>query len=91
MNDIIEHAKAQGLCNEWYEQMKAKPTLKNLCEMYFKGDDWAKEHDFPKLKDLRKYRDEIMQYGLYTDFSGTWRKRIYRRNSCSFKQQSKAW
>nr|DAY16239.1 MAG TPA: hypothetical protein [Caudoviricetes sp.] len=70
MNDIIEHAKAQGLCNEWYEQMKAKPTLKNLCEMYFKGDDWAKEHDFPKLKDLRKYRDEIMQYGLYTDFSG---------------------
>ena len=54
MNDIIEHAKAQGLCNEWYEQMKAKPTLKNLCEMYFKGDDWAKEHDFPKLKDMRK-------------------------------------
>ena len=70
MNDIIEQARVLGLCNEWYEKMKANPTLKNLCEMYFRGDDWAKEHDFPKLGDLRKYRDEIMQYGLYTDFSG---------------------
>ena len=88
MNDIIEHAKAQGLCNEWYEQMKAKPTLKNLCEMYFRGDDWAKEHDFPKLKDLRKYRDEIMALSKQANRNMTkrWEAAIAEKEQAERKQ-----
>lgn len=70
MKEIIQQARALDLCDEWYNNMLNNPSLENLCDMYFRGDDWSMEKDFPNLELLRKYNSQIQQYGLFTDHKG---------------------
>ena len=65
MRDVIKLATEKGICKPWREDM-AKATMKEYCEMFFKGSDWAMEKDFPSLGLLRKYKT-TSHYGLYTD------------------------
>ncbi|HAT3994939.1 TPA: hypothetical protein I9Y78_003812 [Elizabethkingia anophelis] len=65
MRDVIKLATEKGICKPWREDM-AKATMKEYCEMFFKGSDWAMEKDFPSLGLLRKYKTTSL-YGLYTD------------------------
>ncbi|HAY3504271.1 TPA: hypothetical protein JRX02_002897 [Elizabethkingia anophelis] len=65
MRDVIKLATERGICKPWIEDM-AKATMKEYCEMFFKGSDWAMEKDFPSLGLLRKYKTTSL-YGLYTD------------------------
>ncbi|MCL1658599.1 hypothetical protein M2T79_18490 [Elizabethkingia miricola] len=65
MKDVIKLAAEKGICKPWREDM-AKATMKEYCEMFFKGSDWAMENDFPSLGLLRKYKT-TSHYGLYTD------------------------
>ncbi|MDV3822955.1 hypothetical protein CMU07_09330 [Elizabethkingia anophelis] len=65
MRDVIKLATERGICKPWREDM-AKATMKEYCEMFFKGSDWAMEKDFPSLGLLRKYKT-TSHYGLYTD------------------------
>lgn len=67
--EIAIKAKQTGICKEWFADMIKKNNLKTLCEMYFKGSDWAMENNFPTLEMLRDTK-ETEQYGLFTDFSG---------------------
>lgn len=70
MNDIIQGARKRGLCDKWYKEMQENTDMSVFCDMYFRGDDWAKEQDFPTLDLLRKYKKDTEPYGLYTDFKG---------------------
>lgn len=63
-------AKKQKLCKPYLADMTKATDIKPLCEMYFKGDDWAMEKDFPALEVLRKFKGESDAYGLHTDFKG---------------------
>lgn len=65
MRDVIKLATEKGICKPWREDM-AKATMKDFCEMFFKGSDWAMEKDFPPLGLLRKYKT-TSHYGLFTD------------------------
>lgn len=65
MRDVIKLASERGICKPWRENM-SKATMKDFCEMFFKGSDWAMEKDFPSLGLLRKYKT-TSHYGLYTD------------------------
>lgn len=65
MRDVIKLATEKGICKPWREDM-VKATMKEYCEMFFKGSDWAMEKDFPSLGLLRKYKTTSL-YGLYTD------------------------
>ncbi len=65
---IIQLAKKQELCDEWHQDMLQNPTLENLCEMFFKGDDWAMDNNFPTPEMLRAF-PETAQYGLFVDTS----------------------
>ena len=38
--------------------------------MYFDGDDWSMENDFPKVGTLRKFRGQSEVYGIFTDYKG---------------------
>lgn len=38
--------------------------------MYFDGDDWSMENDFPSLPTLRQFKGKSEVYGLFTDFVG---------------------
>ena len=60
-------AKKYGLCAEWYRKMLAVTTYKQLAEMYFDGDDWSMEKDFPSLSLLRKHKGAFLPYGLVVD------------------------
>ena len=57
--EIAIEAKKYGLCAEWYRKMLAVTTYKQLAEMYFDGDDWSMEKDFPSLSILRKHKEAI--------------------------------
>lgn len=65
--EIALDAKKYGLCAEWYKIMLAVTTYKQLAEMYFDGDDWSMENDFPSLSLLRKHKGAILPYGLVVD------------------------
>ena len=68
--EIALEAKKKGICAKWFSDMLKQNDVKPLCEMYFRGDDWAMENDFPDLSILRKFRGNIDQYGMHTDFEG---------------------
>ncbi|MCW0507940.1 hypothetical protein [Riemerella anatipestifer] len=70
VEDIIQQAKKQRLCEEWYNEMLSSPTLETLCRMFFKGDDWALKNNFPSEKMLYYFRGETEQYGLFLDAFG---------------------
>lgn len=38
--------------------------------MYFDGDDWSMENDFPKINVLRKFRGQSEVHGIFTDYRG---------------------
>ena len=65
--EIALDAKKNGLCAEWYRKMLSVTTYKQLAEMYFDGDDWSMEKDFPNLSILRKHKGAILPYGLVVD------------------------
>ena len=65
--EIALEAKKYGLCAEWYKKMLAVTTYKQLAEMYFDGDDWSMEKDFPSLSILRKHKGAFLPYGLVVD------------------------
>ena len=65
--EIAIDAKKYGLCAEWYKKMLAVTTYKQLADMYFDGDDWSMEKDFPSLSILRQHKGAILHYGLVVD------------------------
>lgn len=67
---ILTMAREAGLCKPWQEKVVQDSSLENLCKMYFAGDDWAMEKDFPSLEVLRNFRGQTEVYGLFTDYTG---------------------
>ena len=65
--EIALEAKKYGLCAEWYKKMLAVTNYKQLADMYFDGDDWSMEKDFPSLSLLRQHKGAILPYGLVVD------------------------
>ena len=65
--EIALEAKNYGLCAEWYKKMLSVTTYKQLADMYFDGDDWSMEKDFPSLSLLRQHKIAILPYGLVVD------------------------
>lgn len=65
--EIIKMAADNKICQPWYEEMKKDSSIQNLCRMYFDGDDWAMENDFPNLETLREFKGQTEFYSLFTD------------------------
>jgi len=65
--EIALEAKKFGLCAEWYKSMLAVTTYQQLAQMYFDGDDWSMEKDFPSIELLRKHSGAIFPYGMIVD------------------------
>lgn len=70
-DNILNLAIKQNLCNEYQEKIKNDSSLENLCKMYFDGDDWSMENDFPSLEVLREFKGKSDIFGLRTDFIGS--------------------
>ena len=70
LQEIYKQATENNICKEWQEKMKADLSFKNLCEMYFNGDDWSMEKNFPNVETLRNFKGKIEAYGLFTDYVG---------------------
>lgn len=65
--EIALEAKKNGICTEWFKEMTLFNSYSRLVEMYFKGDDWSLEKDFPNIQLLRTHKGGIAPYGLITD------------------------
>lgn len=68
--DIYLQAKQIGLSRQCDERMTSDLSVKNLCEMYFDGDDWSMMHNFPKVEVLREFRGRSEVFGIFTDYLG---------------------
>lgn len=86
--EIALLAKKKNLCEPWFIDMIKQEEFEPLCEMFFKGDDWAMKNDFPDLHTLRKFNDRIQPFGLYTDFKGAVQNKekaaVFGRSDCTF-------
>lgn len=71
LKEVYKQAIRTHICKEWQGKMKADLSLENLCRMYFDGDDWSMENNFPDLSILREFKGQSEKHGLYTDYSGT--------------------
>ncbi|OBW43484.1 hypothetical protein AB670_00013 [Chryseobacterium sp. MOF25P] len=69
--NIFKSAVKLNLCREWQEKMKNDSSLESLCKMYFAGDDWSMENDFPNLETLRAFKGKSDVFGIHTDFIGS--------------------
>lgn len=70
LQDIYIKAKQIGLSRQCDERMSSDLSIKNLCSMYFDGDDWSMENDFPKIDVLKKFKGQSEVYGIFTDYTG---------------------
>ena len=64
---IAKLAKEKGLCRPWFKEMLTIDKIETLCLLYFRGDDWSMEKDFPPLEILREYKDQTKEFNLITD------------------------
>ncbi|WP_394265196.1 hypothetical protein [Bergeyella zoohelcum] len=60
---IINRAKELNICDEWAGKMEREKCIKTLCEMFFKGSDWATENNFPTAEMVESF-PEAENYGL---------------------------
>ncbi|WP_062699392.1 hypothetical protein [Chryseobacterium indologenes] len=70
LQEIYIQAKQIGLSHQCNERMTADLSIRNLCEMYFDGDDWSMANDFPEVEVLREYRGKSEVFGIFTDYIG---------------------
>lgn len=68
--EIYKNAKQIGLSVACKERMSSDLSVENLCSMYFDGDDWSMENDFPKVEVLRLFKGQSEVYGIFTDYVG---------------------
>lgn len=74
------------LCEEWTAKMINATTFKALADMYFEGDDWSMENDFPSAEVVKKYKGGIEPYGIKLDASGIYEN----QRNIAFLGKSKA-
>lgn len=70
LKEIYFKAKKIGMSSTCRQTMKEDLSISNLCKMYFDGDDWAMEHNFPSIEILREFKGKSEIYGLFTDYVG---------------------
>lgn len=70
LQELYIQAKQIGLSSKCNERMSSDLSVKNLCEMYFDGDDWSMQHDFPKIEVLRQFKGRSEVFGIFTDYVG---------------------
>lgn len=68
--EIYRSSKRIGMSPGCKERMSSNLSIENLCQMYFDGDDWSMENDFPNLETLREFKGKSEVHGLFTDFVG---------------------
>ena len=70
-----------GLCQEWQD----KWSDKGLIEKYLQGISWCMKNDYPSIKDMRKFKKELLRNNIYIeeDLTINCDKEMYAFNSCN--------
>lgn len=63
--DLKNQAISLGLCQEWTDEW-GTPDKDELCDKYVRGIDFAIEHNYPSLEEMKANFDGVMQkHGIY--------------------------
>lgn len=66
--ELAKEAKKNGICTEWYYQLRTLEDKEKLIEMYLKGIDFCLLHDYPSNDFIRVNFKGIMEkYGVHLD------------------------
>jgi hypothetical protein len=66
---LREMARADGLCDGWYQEWSDDSTVDECLERFVKGQDFAIENDYPPLDFIRKNFDKeaLHRHNIYLD------------------------
>lgn len=83
--ELAAEAKAAGICQEWFEKIKAAPSREYLITLFVKGLDFGILHDFPSNRLAAEFNDIAPHYGIFVNRFGKWeatnKKRVIARDA----------
>lgn len=63
-DELLKDGISHGMCEKFQKEW-GKPGVKELCEKYFRGQDFCIEHNWPDLKWLEEnMRGKTIEYGI---------------------------
>lgn len=66
--DLAKQAKKNGICSEWYSDLKSTEDKDKLLQMYVKGIDFCLSNDYPTNDYIRANFVGMMEaYGVHLD------------------------
>ncbi len=70
-----------GLCQEWQDSWNET----GLIEKYLQGINWCMKNDYPSIKDMRKFKKELLRNNIYIeeDLDIECNNEMYAFNSCN--------
>lgn len=63
MDKFKKQAIELGLCKAWQDSWEET----GLIEKYVRGITWCMKHEFPSLKDMRKFDEALLRNGIYNE------------------------
>ena len=78
---LKKEAIKAGLCQEWQDSWNET----GLIEKYLQGINWCMKNDYPSIKDMRKFKKELLRNNVYIeeDLDIECNKEVYAFNSCN--------
>lgn len=61
--DFKKEAIKLGLCQEWQDNW----GYTSIIDKYISGITWCMQREFPSLKSMKKYDDELLERGVYNE------------------------
>ena len=74
--ELAEMAKKNGICEDWYKELRTTEDIGKLLKMYLNGIDFCLSNEYPPLPFIRKHFVGTMEaFGIFLD------EKITARNS----------
>lgn len=66
--ELAKQAKKNGICEDWYLELKNEKNIDKMLEMYVKGIDFCLSNDFPSNHFIAKnFKGKMEKHGIHLD------------------------
>lgn len=66
--ELAKQAKAHGICENWYLELKNENNIDKMLDMYVKGIDFCLSNDYPSNHFIRKnFKGKMEKHGIHLD------------------------
>ena len=66
--ELAKQAKAHGICENWYLELKNENNIDKMLDMYVKGIDFCLSNDYPSNHFIAKnFKGKMEKHGIHLD------------------------